>query len=87
MPRPLVVSILPHADQKPIAKMQESIMNFVQINEYPVNFLPPPNISEEVLEEKFGKQSMFHPMCCITARFIEEGYSLDDLVSLYKELV
>ena len=52
-----------------------------------MSIVPPEQIPEKVLEEKFGKMSMFHPMCCITARFIDEGYSMEDLVQLYKELV
>ena len=38
-------------------------------------------------EEKFGKQSAFHPMCCITSNFIDEGYSNDDLIKLYKKKI
>ena len=38
-------------------------------------------------EEKFGKQSAFHPMCCITTSFIDEGYSIDDLIKLYKKKI
>ena len=62
-------------------------MFFVQINEFPDMLLPPENFSEKVFEEKFGKQSEFHPMCCLTTTFIDEGYSMDDLINLYKDLV
>lgn len=49
--------------------------------------LPPENFSEKVFEEKFGRQSEFHPMCCLTTTFIDEGYTMDDLINLYKDLV
>ena len=38
-------------------------------------------------EEKFGKRSAFHPMCCITSNFIDEGYSINDLIKLYKKKI
>ena len=64
-----------------------STNDYLKICNNPISIVPPEQIPEKVLEEKFGKKSMFHPMCCITARFIDEGYSLGDLVQLYKELV
>ena len=50
------------------------------------HFFEPNEIPNKVLEEQFGKKSVFHPMCCLTTRFIDEGYSIEDLVDLYKEL-